>query len=162
MRKSTFWWVFGVGAVPLIMATLMYLTGVGIPLGRTHHGELIADGRTVSDWSLTTEAGESWQMEARWQLLLTQPQGCQDCADWVGKMPNLHMALGKERDRVEWHEVFQIPVKHGLYSEQVPQLGAAIWVIDPLGNLVLRYELDQAPQGVLDDLRKLLKLSKLG
>jgi hypothetical protein len=77
-------------------------------------------------------------------------------------MPNLHTALGKERDRVEWHQVSSAAVQGGLVSEEISRLGAAVWVVDPLGNLVLRYDLDETPQAVLDDLRKLLKLSKLG
>ena len=162
MRKGTFWWVFLVGAGPMLLAMFMYFTGVGIPQERTHHGELIADGRTVDDWMLTTAAGAPWRMDHRWQLMLTQPEGCKNCEEWAGKMPNIHTALGNNQDRVEWHEVFPTPVPDGLTSPQVAKLGAAIWVIDPLGNLVLRYELSQPPQAILDDLRKLLKLSKLG
>lgn len=162
MRKTTFWWVFAVGAGPMLLAMFMYFTGVGIPQGRTHHGELIADGRTVDDWSLVTATGEPWQMSEHWQLILTQPPGCSSCDSWVEKMPNLHTALGKERDRVEWHQVSSTAVQGGLVSEEISRLGAAVWVVDPLGNLVLRYDLTEAPQAVLDDLRKLLKLSKLG
>lgn len=162
MRKSTFWWVFVVAAGPMLLAMFMYFTGLGIPVGRTHHGELIADGRSVNDWSLATAAGEPWQMNEHWQLMLTQPAGCTGCSDWAGKMPNLHTALGKERDRVEWHQVLPAPADSGLVSPDLSQLGAAVWVVDPLGNLVLRYDLTQEPQAVLDDLRKLLKLSKLG
>jgi hypothetical protein len=162
MRKSTFWWVFAVGAGPMLLASFMYFTGVGVPQGRTHQGELIADGRSVNDWSLATVSGQPWQMPEQWQLMLTQPTGCTECEGWVEKLPNLHTALGKERDRVAWHQVLPVGAGDGLMIEDMSQLGAALWVVDPLGNLVLRYELTQEPQAVLDDLRKLLKFSKLG
>jgi glutathione peroxidase-family protein len=39
---------------------------------------------------------------------------------------------------------------------------AAIWVIDPLGNVVLRFEPEINPTLILQDMKKLLKLSKVG
>ncbi|MNJ75056.1 hypothetical protein D3C77_720880 [compost metagenome] len=40
--------------------------------------------------------------------------------------------------------------------------GARLWIVDPLGNLVLSYPQGVAGKAVLDDLRHLLKLSRLG
>jgi hypothetical protein len=37
-----------------------------------------------------------------------------------------------------------------------------LFVVDPLGNLVMRYDVRKEPAGLLDDLRKLLKLSHIG
>jgi hypothetical protein len=38
----------------------------------------------------------------------------------------------------------------------------SLYVIDPLGNLVMRYDTRDTPKGLLDDLKKLLKLSHIG
>ena len=35
-------------------------------------------------------------------------------------------------------------------------------IVDPLGNLVMRYDTREPPKGLLDDLKKLLKLSHIG
>ena len=43
------------------------------------------------------------------------------------------------------------------------RLGNAIYVVDPLGNLMMRHAPEPAPaKGLLEDLRKLLKLSHIG
>jgi hypothetical protein len=45
-----------------------------------------------------------------------------------------------------------------------PETGRAhsLFIVDPLGNLVLRYDVRQSPKGLLSDLQKLLKLSHIG
>jgi hypothetical protein len=37
-----------------------------------------------------------------------------------------------------------------------------VYVVDPLGNLMMRFDIAQNPRGLLDDLNKLLKLSHIG
>ena len=38
----------------------------------------------------------------------------------------------------------------------------SLYVVDPLGNLVMRYDTREAPRGLLTDMKKLLKLSHIG
>jgi hypothetical protein len=38
----------------------------------------------------------------------------------------------------------------------------SLYVVDPLGNLVMRYDAREDPKGLLTDLKKLLKLSHIG
>ncbi len=40
--------------------------------------------------------------------------------------------------------------------------GAQYFLVDPLGNLMMVYDLEVSPRGVRDDLRKLLKISQVG
>ena len=40
--------------------------------------------------------------------------------------------------------------------------GPQLWIVDPHGNLVLRYDVKAKGKHVLDDLRHLLKLSNIG
>lgn len=37
-----------------------------------------------------------------------------------------------------------------------------IWVVDPLGNVILRYEADRHGKAILKDMKRLLKLSNIG
>ncbi len=37
-----------------------------------------------------------------------------------------------------------------------------LFIVDPLGNLVMRFDVRTDPRGLLDDLKKLLKLSHIG
>ena len=42
------------------------------------------------------------------------------------------------------------------------QRANGIFIVDPLGNLVMRYDARENPRGLLEDLKKLLKLSHIG
>lgn len=162
MKRMTFWLVWAAGVGPLLLAVFMYATGFGVPEGRTHHGELLANGARVQDWGVHDAGGTPWHAGRHWQLMITEPPGCETCASWHRMLPKLKTALGKDRDRLEWHVLSATPQQDGLVSADVSKLGAALWIVDPHGNLVMRYDLDQSPHGVLDDLRRLLKLSHLG
>jgi hypothetical protein len=37
-----------------------------------------------------------------------------------------------------------------------------LFISDPLGNIVLRFDVRSEPRGLMDDLKKLLKLSSIG
>ncbi len=47
-------------------------------------------------------------------------------------------------------------------DEQAPFAAGRVYLIDPLGNLMMKYESDAAPRGMIKDLEKLLKYSRLG
>jgi cytochrome oxidase Cu insertion factor (SCO1/SenC/PrrC family) len=38
----------------------------------------------------------------------------------------------------------------------------SLFIVDPLGNLMMRYDVRQNPKGLLQDLKKLLSLSHIG
>ena len=42
------------------------------------------------------------------------------------------------------------------------QRAASIFVVDPRGNLMMRYDAHDDPKGLRDDLKKLLTLSHIG
>jgi cytochrome oxidase Cu insertion factor (SCO1/SenC/PrrC family) len=42
------------------------------------------------------------------------------------------------------------------------QAAERVYIIDPLGNLMMYYPPDADPSGMLKDLKKLLKYSKIG
>lgn len=48
------------------------------------------------------------------------------------------------------------------YAQQPANTGGRIYIVDPLGNLMMSYGPDAPPKGLLDDLEKLLKLSHIG
>lgn len=43
-----------------------------------------------------------------------------------------------------------------------PAQDGAIFIVDPLGNLMMRYDVRQDPKGLREDLKKLLELSHIG
>ena len=40
--------------------------------------------------------------------------------------------------------------------------GGTIFIVDPLGNLMMRYDVRQDPKGLREDLKNLLELSHIG
>ena len=157
MSRVNFWLVWAVGVIPVLIAIMMYFFGLMLPHDRTHNGELL-QGKHLNSWQLRTSEPNN---KPQWQLLLTTPQSCQqNCEQWWQVLDKVHTALGKDQGRVV---LSRIDTSHSdLPQPDFNRLGAAVWIADPKGNLVLRYSLDEQPKQVLKDLRKLLKVSRIG
>ncbi|MFE8073302.1 hypothetical protein QQM79_19765 [Marinobacteraceae bacterium S3BR75-40.1] len=179
--------IFLIGFVPVVLATVMYFAGWGIPESRSNKGVLLDPIPGVAHLGLQTAEGRPFtdlfvpaREDATWQLLLLAPD-CRaaDCETALYNMRQVNRALGRDVHRVEraaWlagdHDLLgQYPgaraVKPGPEGlpEDVPGLegaGYQIYVIDPLGNMVLRYGPEHGGDAMLDDLEHLLKLSNIG
>jgi hypothetical protein len=163
---------------PMMLATAMYKFSFWVPEGRSYHGALIGNGQTVADLGVQDVApGETWQ------LLVTAPTGCaEDCQELVYAARQIHIGLGREASRAS-HALAttEVPAdyaaklqqeypqlkRHGLdgaaYGKATESLGGAqLWIVDPHGNLVLRYDAKARGKQILNDLRHLLKLSNIG
>ncbi|MCY1357409.1 hypothetical protein D9M69_439010 [compost metagenome] len=163
---------------PMLLASAMYKWRFWVPEERTYHGTLIGDGRTIAD--LGVPSGES----ERWQLLVTAPQGCAaDCRELVYLARQINIGLAREAARAghalasgeplaadydallqrEYPQLQRYPLDRGHYDRATDSGDAAhLWIVDPHGNLVLRYGAGVKGKGVLNDLRLLLKLSNIG
>ncbi|AKV05899.1 hypothetical protein B723_05600 [Pseudomonas fluorescens NCIMB 11764] len=162
---------------PMILATGMYKLQFWVPEGRSYHGELIGNGQTRADLGVQAQ-------EDRWQLLVTAPKECSvDCQQLVYLARQVQIGLGRDAGRAshalaaaqplnsdydakltrEYPQLQRYPMDLTTFSkttgdQTVPQL----WIIDPHGNLVLRYDPTVKGKDLLNDLRHLLKLSNIG
>ncbi|WP_130931665.1 hypothetical protein [Pseudomonas sp. Sample_24] len=162
---------------PMILATGMYKLQFWVPEGRSYHGELIGNGQTRADLGVKAE-------EERWQLLVTAPKNCAvDCQQLVYLARQIQIGLGRDAGRAshaiaaaqplssdyqakltrEYPQLQRYPLDLATFSKTTgdkaePQL----WIIDPHGNLVLRYDPSVKGKDLLNDLRHLLKLSNIG
>ncbi|MNO20949.1 hypothetical protein D3C76_107110 [compost metagenome] len=162
---------------PMILATGMYKLNFWVPEGRSYHGELIGNGQTRADIGVQAQ-------EERWQILVTAPKDCAvDCQQLVYLARQIQIGLGRDAGRAshalaaaqpvsadydaklsrEYPQLQRYPLDAGVFSKTTgdkatPQL----WIIDPHGNLVLRYEPNVKGKDLLNDLRHLLKLSNIG
>ncbi|MDQ0123641.1 hypothetical protein J2W17_002588 [Pseudomonas lini] len=162
---------------PMILATGMYKFQFWVPEGRSYHGELIGNGQTRADIGVQAQ-------EERWQLLVTAPKACSvDCQQLVYLARQVQIGLGRDAGRAshalavaqplssdydarltrEYPQLQRYPMDLTTFSKTagdatVPQL----WIIDPHGNLVLRYDPKVKGKDLLNDLRHLLKLSNIG
>ena len=91
----------------------------------------------------------------RVQRLLVATDPCCD-RDFLGREhPGLVVALGRDASTQRLIENF--PVDSGALAS-----AGRIYVVDPLGNLMMAHPRDSDPKHLLEDLKRLLKLSQIG
>jgi len=162
---------------PMALATFMYKLQFWVPDNRSYHGELIGNGQTRADIGVQAD-------EERWQLLVTAPTACAaDCQQLVYLARQLQISLGRDASRASHALASAQPVSTDYEAKlkaEYPQLqrysldlstftkdaaapgDAQLWIVDPHGNLVLRYNAKVKGKDLLNDLRHLLKLSNIG
>jgi len=130
-------------------------------------------------------------LRGRWSLVYLGAPACNEgCRNFLYQIRQVRTALGKETERVqrlyllgsppadpaslqalrELHPDLIVAVLGSpSVAEQIQRAHAAeewsgdnLYLVDPLGNLVLRYGADQDPKDVLTDLRRLLRRSHVG
>jgi hypothetical protein len=138
---------------------------------------LIGNGQSRADLGVVAE-------ESRWQILVSAPQECSvDCQQLVYLARQIQIGLGRDASRAshalataqpldadydarlrrEYPQLQRYPLDLPNYSKATQGKGAAqLWIIDPHGNLVLRYDARVKGKDLLNDLRQLLKLSNIG
>jgi cytochrome oxidase Cu insertion factor (SCO1/SenC/PrrC family) len=182
--------LFVIAFLPIVLATAMYFGGWGATGGTANKGELIQPVGAVSEFGFSDPQGQPLgnrfhpaTEEPQW-LVLTLTEDCgQACQSALHETRQVHIALGRERDRVEralwtpgiapdqladYPELMQVELAAGkALPDSLP--GSAnlaesyqIYVIDPNGNVILRYDNGNSGEDLLDDLKKLLRLSNIG
>jgi hypothetical protein len=163
---------------PMILASAMYQWRFWVPETRSYHGELIGNGQTRAD------LGVSGAQEVRWQLLVTVPGACDaDCKQLVFLARQIHIGLNRDTARAshalastqpladdydallrrEFPQLTRYRLEPQAYAETAGKVeGAQLWIVDPHGNLVLRYDSRSKGKAILNDLRHLLKISQIG
>ena len=161
---------------PMILATSMYKLQFWVPDGRSYHGVMIGNGMGRADIGIDTQ-------DERWQLLVSAPEACaEDCRQLVYLARQIQIGLGRDASRAshalasarplegdyqgvldrEYPQLQRYPLDTQRYLQKVSEPGPQLWIVDPHGNLVLRYDAKVNGKHVLDDLRHLLKLSNIG
>ncbi len=163
---------------PMILASAMYQWRFWVPETRSYHGELIGNGQTRAD------LGVSGAQELRWQLLVTVAGACDaDCKQLVFLARQIHIGLNRDTARAshalasiqpladdydallrrEFPQLARYRLEPQAYAETAGKVeGAQLWIVDPHGNLVLRYDSRSKGKAILNDLRHLLKISQIG
>ncbi|MEY4730677.1 MAG: hypothetical protein RL020_1835 [Pseudomonadota bacterium] len=124
------------------------------------------------------------EMRGKWVMLSVDSGACAEaCANKLYIMRQVRLVQGKHMDRVERvmliddaatlnpqskTEYVDTNFLRAQNSELLRQLPAEklqrdhIYLIDPLGNLVLRYPRDPDPRKIIKDFTRLLTVSKIG
>ncbi len=191
VKKKTYWTLFLVIAACAAPVILSYLTYYVIkPQTRTNYGDLI-DPRAypIPDLGSTTLDGQPaslTQFSGKWILLQVDSASCQAaCAQKLYHMRQLRLTQGKEMDRIErvWLITDDAPLDTALMKQydgtqllRVDAKKLAAWLptvagtqasdhlymIDPLGNLMMRFPKDPDANKIKKDITRLLKASGIG
>lgn len=180
--------VLAVCASPLIASYFTYY--VIKPSSRTNYGTLL-DPRNypipaLASTALDGSKSSLQDYKGKWLMVQVNGADCQAaCQKKLNDMRQLRLAQGKEMDRIErvWLITDDRPLetillrqydgmRHLRVSPQVLQAWLPveqgtlasdhIYLIDPLGNLMMRYPKDADPNKIKKDLAKLLKASAIG
>jgi len=165
--------------LPIILAKLA-LTQDWLDSGVTNKGLLIENEVTLNDLGITDSA-----LNNMWLILYVLPTQCNEqCEQTLSSVNNTFVALGREMPRVKNVALYQQP----LTKKQFNQIDVTKWIpiaapkkphtlvkqpivllVDPLGNIILAHQtpktFEQQPmfgKGILADMKKLLKYSKIG
>jgi hypothetical protein len=169
---------------PFIAALIAYQYRA--PQGGMNYGELIP-ARPLIDPPLRHMDRRPFrlsELKGKWILLQLDGGDCAAaCRAKLYNMRQVRLAQGRERDRVErvWLILDEAPLEtqlmreydgtrmlraadSPLLAEFAPAGGARdhIYVIDPLGNLMLRFPKNADPGRMHKDLARLLKVSRIG
>jgi len=174
-------------AAPVIASYLAYY--VMPPLGRTNFGDLVEPQRPVPDLRLSAPDGAAFKFESlrgRWVLLQFDSGQCDAaCLDKLYALRQQRTMTGKDRERIErvWliGDAAALPAALAQdYAGTIAlradpaELGAVfpveagrrlqdyLYVIDPLGNLMMRFPATGEPARIRKDLGRLLKASRVG
>ncbi len=168
-------------AISLVGAYVLvkWAGGGGIAFGTTNQGQFVDPPRAAQDYQFTSPDGTGLQDPlALWQVWVVFDGGCGgECEQALHLLRQMHVLLNRDAARVRRVLIGQ-PSGDATAAELVragstyPKLvrwqtgnfdqGPGIFIVDPHGNLVLRYRFDQAGEPVFEDLRRLLKLSQIG
>lgn len=152
---------------------LYYVTRDAGVWGTTNHGEFVEPPVHVADLGLLSDDGATFEPGETWWLMVAVDGQCDPgCVKALHQLRQLHVLLNKDATRVRRALVtppgVDVAEFQALYPQMEhvtaprPELGNAIYIVDPIGNLVLRYRLEDAGKPVLEDLKRLLKLSQIG
>jgi peroxiredoxin len=174
-------------ASPVILSYLFYY--VLPPSGRTNFGTLIVPQRPVPELRLADADGKPYRFAThlgQWVVLQVDAGACEKaCADKLYALRQQRTMTGKERERIDrvwlvtdavkpsaellrdYEGTFVMRADAAELAALMPvepgrRLEDYLWVIDPMGNLMMRFPADGEPAKIRKDISRLLKASRVG
>lgn len=182
--RNVLWVMLALTVAPIAASYLIYYFW---PPSRTvNYGELL-EPRRLPDTRLALVDGTPFRLSSlrgKWVLVMVDSAACDAyCEKKLYYMRQVRLAQGREMERVE--RAFLMSDAAATAAEKLapyagtrliraagndflrlfPARGAAsahIYVIDPLGNLMMRFPRDPDPRRMIRDLKRLLKASRIG
>jgi hypothetical protein len=185
------WFVVIAFVAPVVAAYSLYFLGIAPP-SYNNKGELLSSIIDVESLALTNSEDELLIREditrQKWHMMVFAGANCdEDCNKVLHKIRQVNIAAAKnsyrlrrlivhlDRTSAEFQALIdkEYPEAHHAYGvrttiqsafkEIKPDFSAnEIYLVDPLGNIMMRFTQDQPPKDILHDLNKLFKVSQIG
>jgi len=184
VRRTTLWLILAVCVAPFVASILAYLWWE--PEARVNYGELLPAGPLPTAQLVLTNGSffDFAQLRGKWVFVTVDSGACNEyCRQKLWKIRQVRRAQGKYMERIErvWlisdggkPDAQLLKEYEGTYAAvaagsailgKLPFAGAQrdhIYLIDPLGNLMMRWPKDADPSRMRKDLVRLLKVSQIG
>ena len=174
--------------VPVIFAWLLNVESPAwLPFAETNHGDLIRPSLSFPLTNLrTTDARPvpTELLQGKWTLVYVERSDCvADCERAIYRTRQVRHALGKDMQRIQrllvvasanvqatvnrvqkYDAGISVVAAEPRWFESASfvRSGADIYLVDPQGYLVMSYAKTADPSGLISDLERLLKISKIG
>jgi hypothetical protein len=174
--------------LPVLVAFAMYYGKLWRPAGSSSKGEIIDPARPLDISGLRHPDGtpaDAGVFRDKWTLLYIGDGACDaDCRTALVFARQSRLALNNEMTRVQ--RIFlatahccdiayftaeqpglialdaSSPEAQKLLAQFPPERAKSLFIVDPLGNLMMRHDSSHTTKDLLEDLKKLLKLSHIG
>jgi hypothetical protein len=174
--------LFFIFLVPFQLAKILYTHNIYFLSSKTgtQHGYLIQAPFNLKQLCYPRA------LHGKWLLLYTDSENCSAaCKKALHQLQQIHIATGKDQSRVlrvklsftssklssqDIPGFLQLHCNKQQFLQLISNLPAkilalstpAIYLVDPLGNVILHYTLDTKPSDLLKDLKHLLGASQIG
>ena len=184
----TLWFVVFAFVAPAVVAYLMYF--FGDIRSFTNHGEILNPVVDISALKLRDEENQLIPRDTltyKWRMISFVGADCDEsCNKRIHDMRQIHKSLAKDQHRVirmivhldapstELNALIarEYPNALNMYGDE-KDISSALgdsarihqnetYIMDPIGNVMMRFTQDQPNQLLLKDLKKLLKVSQIG
>ncbi len=170
---------------PLAIAVFIYATGDWRPAGSLEKGELLWPPVTIPDITLAEASGREPRKHLRgvWSVLYTGPGSCDElCKSRLVDIRQMRLTFGKDASRLQLvflaesgsidraYMTVEHPALYVVDAEKAAEPLATLpertvgdlYLVDPQGNVILRYPREMPIADMRADIKKLLKLSQIG
>lgn len=190
-KKSQFsgYMLIAVFVVPLLIAIVMYsMRGHMSISAPKSHGSLIHPAQPIEQLNFVANEKNMTldEFQGKWTYVLFVDQSCNlECEAALFKIRQSRLATGREVNRVQsflmhsqnaeftsndiqsrfsaikFSTLKNLVISDEVQNKEVLKSGN-IYLIDPNGNLMMKYDDSATSKGLLKDIKKLLKISNIG
>ena len=184
----TLWFVVLSFVAPAVLAYSMYF--FGDIQSFTNKGEILDPIVHISDFELTDQEGKlipTEKLTYKWRIISFLKADCDEsCKSRIFDSRQIYTLLGKDRHRVirmfvhlepesatlkeylaaEHPNVIHVRGKEDRIVKALTNNASItqneIYIMDPMGNVMMRFTQDQPDKDLLKDIKRLLKASQIG